>query len=760
MGARGLVAALTIMMSAMAGAQELRLRLDNDCRSCAELPDARAPAPTEAVLGVTVNLEAKGDYLVLVAQDGDILVREEDLPRLGLGAFTGSKTRIDGIDYVSLRSLTALTYALDMDRLVLAIRADARALTGKQLIDLGPKASAYVLRPDPAGSYFNYNVTRTHEGVGSANDFAAELGARVGRFLLSSDAYSTQDPLTGERRTARLSTSLTRDNRETLDRLVIGDFLGVQPGPLASSLRLGGVSFSRRFSIDPYYVRFPGQVVAGTAALPSEVFVYSNGVLVRRERVSPGGFELQNLVNVPGLQLTEVVVRDVLGNEQRISDPFYYSESLLRPGLSEYSFDAGLERRQFGISSADYGRPGFSAFYRKGLTSGLTLGGHAEGLDGRHNFGPAASLGLAQYGVLNLHFAHGGGNAWSAAHSFHSVRWSTNVALKHEERDFTRAAPDAFGTRRYDFAAAASHALTAASGVSLTITATAPWDSVISRSTALGYRRRLTRDLYFSATARHTSGLATNDELLLTFSWHFDAVGMRHLASVQARHDNTGAAGVLQLSGGNPDSEGLLYRVNAEAGGGDAGSHRVLNPLLQWNARRAVFRAETFRDSSTGNDRTQVGVQGGVATVGGEWALSRPVADSFAIVKVGAVPGVRVYANNQPIGTTDNSGTVFVPRLASYFENPIAIEDKDLPVNYIVPRARFIVAPALRSGVLLDFDARAVTAIAGRAAGSTTRKNAAKRVAPSTIAASSRSTGIASNAARSWKIANGTDVDA
>lgn len=715
MDRRGAVAALIALGAAVASAQEpLRLQLDTTCASCAALPDARLPRSTEAMLGVQVNLEAKGDYLVLVAQDGDILVREEDLPRLGLGGLAGQKIRIEGADYVPLRSVTGVSYTLDMDRLVLAIRADPRTLTGRQLIDLGPKASAYVLRPDPAGSYFNYNVTRTHDAVGNANDFAGEAGARLGKFLLSSDAYSMQDPLTGARRSARLSTSLTRDNRETLERLVLGDYLGVQSGPLASSLRLGGVSFSRRFSIDPYYVRFPGQVVAGTAALPSEVFVYSNGVLVRRERVTPGGFELQNLVNVPGLQLTEVVVRDVLGNEQRISDPFYYSESLLRPGLSEYSFDAGVERRQFGIRSADYGKPGFSAFYRRGVSSALTLGGHAEGLDGRGNFGPSASLGVGAFGVVNLHAAHGGGNAWSAAHSFHSVRWSTNVALKREARDFERAAPELLGNRRYDFAAAASHALTAASGVSLTVTAAAPWDGAVSRSTALGYRRRLTRDLYLSATARHTSALSTSSEVLLTLSWHFDAAGMRHLASAQARRDTNGSGGLLQLAGGNPDAEGLVYRVNAEARAGDNGSGNVINPMLQWNARRAVLRAEHFRDSATGNDRTQLGVQGGVATVGGAWALSRPVADSFAIVRVGSLPGVRVYANNQTVGTTDHSGTVFVPRLASYFENPIAIEDKDLPVNYIVPRARFIVAPALRSGVLLDFNARAVTAIAGR----------------------------------------------
>jgi outer membrane usher protein FimD/PapC len=35
-------------------------------------------------------------------------------------------------------------------------------------------------------------------------------------------------------------------------------------------------------------------------------------------------------------------------------------------------------------------------------------------------------------------------------------------------------------------------------------------------------------------------------------------------------------------------------------------------------------------------------------------------------------------------------------------------------VNYLVPKARIVVAPALRSGVLLDFQARAVNALAGR----------------------------------------------
>src|SRR5690606_29798675 len=158
-----------------------------------------------------------------------------------------------------------------------------------------------------------------------------------------------------------------------------------------------------------------------------EVFVCADGVLRRRERVAPGGFELQHLVNLPGLHTTEVVVRDVLGNEQRIVDPYYYSESLLRPGIDEYSFDLGFERQQYGLRSDDYGKPAFAAFYRRGLTPGFTLGGHAEALERRYNFGPSATWSLGLLGVATAAFAVGGterasGRAFSISHAFHSYR--------------------------------------------------------------------------------------------------------------------------------------------------------------------------------------------------------------------------------------------------------------------------------------------------------------------------------------------------
>lgn len=697
----------------------LRLKLDSECRSCAAL-DERLPAAADAIVPVQVNLEPKGDYVVLLTQADEVLLREEDARALGLPDAGAPRIVRAGRRYLSLGTMPGVRFSFDRDTLALSIRVDPGALGRRQAIDLGPQRAANVRRPPPAGAFFNYNVVQSGgSATPSALEGAGELGARLGDFLVTSDGYAFRDPGTGRTRAARLSTTVARDDRETLQRLALGDFISVPTTNLGSSLRLGGLSFSRRFGIDPYYVRFPGQLVSGTATLPSEVLVYSNGVLIRRDRVSPGAFELQNIVNVPGLHVTEVVVRDVLGNEQRIVDPFYFTESLLRPGLDEYSFDAGLERRQFGLRSSAYGGLGYSMFYRRGVQGGLTLGAYAEGLERRRNFGPSVTAGLGALGVvsgaLGLSAAPAGsGSALSLQHSFQSTRAASSLALRAEDRGFVRALPDPLGPRRYDLSAALSYAVTPASGVSFGLTSSAYWQGPSARSASLGYRMRATRDLYLAAILRRTSGALAATELQFTATWSLELGGQRALASGQLTSGGGRTSQLAQLSGGNPDSEGLVYRVNLEQRRQPDSTQRTLNPLFQYNFPHAIVRAESFHTSPGGTERTQLGVQGGIATIEGHWALTRPVTDSFAIVKVDALPGIRVYANNQLIGRTGGSGTLFVPRLASYFENPVAIEDKDLPLNAIVPEVRTIVSPALRSGMLIDFQARFVSAISAR----------------------------------------------
>ncbi|WP_431260641.1 hypothetical protein ACQ86G_11325 [Roseateles chitinivorans] len=62
------------------------------------------------------------------------------------------------------------------------------------------------------------------------------------------------------------------------------------------------------------------------------------------------------------------MVRDLLGREQIVVQPYYISPSLLKPGLSAYSVEAGWLRLNYGIDSNRYGRAVLAGTWRNGLT--------------------------------------------------------------------------------------------------------------------------------------------------------------------------------------------------------------------------------------------------------------------------------------------------------------------------------------------------------------------------------------------------------
>ena len=95
-------------------------------------------------------------------------------------------------------------------------------------------------------------------------------------------------------------------------------------------------------------------------------------------------------------------------------------------------------------------------------------------------------------------------------------------------------------------------------------------------------------------------------------------------------------------------------------------------------------------------------------------AFSRPVTDSFGLVDVGELEGVRVYQSAEEIGRTDAHGRVFLPNLGSYVANRVAIDDRDIPVEYSIENKELNIAPALRSGALIHFDVGRVQAMTGK----------------------------------------------
>lgn len=337
--------------------------------------------PVEMILSVVVNGEKKGEFFVRRSEDGDMLIRPEDLGAVGLKDVAGKVETIDGTQYLSLRSIAGVSVVFVERTLTLEVVADPRLLP-KRTIDFTPERRKTVLYPKDPSAFLNYGVNFTEGTLPGARDVSvtAQLGVRPGDVLFLSDA--SYDRSSATERFVRLQTSATYDWRKEMRRLVAGDFFA-SSGELGSTLNLGGVSVSRVFRIDPYFIGYPLADFSGVVALPSDAEIFINGARVRTEKLAPGGFELKNISYFGGVGDVVVVIKDPFGREQRISYPFYFTDAILREGLHEYSYNAGAQRKEFGVESNRYGGAAFSAFHRYGASDRLTVGLRAEGADGQ-----------------------------------------------------------------------------------------------------------------------------------------------------------------------------------------------------------------------------------------------------------------------------------------------------------------------------------------------------------------------------------------
>ena len=92
---------------------------------------------------------------------------------------------------------------------------------------------------------------------------------------------------------------------------------------------------------------------------------------------------------------------------------------------------------------------------------------------------------------------------------------------------------------------------------------------------------------------------------------------------------------------------------------------------------------------------------------------TRPVQDSFALVRVPGVENVRVYSSNIVVGRTDSNGDLLVPNLLSYYGNRLSIEDRDIPLSYEVAAVEKTIAPPYRGGAFVEFPVRQIRSVTG-----------------------------------------------
>ena len=609
----------------------------------------------------------------------------------------GESVRLaDGRPGYALEAIPGADYKLDRSRLTLAIAAPAAAFDSTVLALSGKGASPATT---PPGFYLNYDLSATR-----AQDTQTSYGAivegvafsRWGAFVTSGALRHDFGPLTS----VRLDTYWRTDFPERMESLVIGDTIG-SGGVWSRPVRFGGVRYARDFTLAPGYITYPMPSIGGSAALPSTVDVLINNQRTSSSQVQPGPFELTNVPIVTGAGSMQVVVRDMLGRETVINQSYYVAPQLLAKGLSDFSYEAGAFRLNYGTQSNDYGTAFGAGTYRRGLSDTVTGELRGEVQRDRTAAGAAVAVVVGELGVVAL----GGGYAVSdgergghyvASAQRTTVNGGASVAWEHFDQGYRQFGSTAAEIRPKDqFVAGGGIAAGYGINVGLNYTRRTAWDSDnfslvgANVGVALPWNAYLT--LYVNKQFEGGQGWSGGLTLIVPID------DRRIFAASSARDAKGNWVDTIQATQSVPAGPGWGWRVTAS----DSEAQRV-----QMGAVVNTNYAQLTADANAGNDNNavRVGANGSLGWLQGMAFASRRIDQgAFAVVKVGDLEGVPVSLSNQVVATTGDDGRALVTGLLPYQLNQLTVNPDQLPMGVDIRGVRETVVPYARSGAFIEF---------------------------------------------------------
>ncbi|MCC8377310.1 MAG: fimbria/pilus outer membrane usher protein [Rickettsia endosymbiont of Graphium doson] len=406
-----------------------------------------------------------------------------------------------------------------------------------------------------------------------------------------------------------------------------------------------------------------------------------------------------------------VKTQDITGKIETITIPYYAAPSLLRPGLSDFSYETGFQRQNFTIKSNDYKYLILNTDYMFGINDYLTSGGHFEFLKNNGTVGTTSNFKIGNYGVAGVSLASniknfGHSQRVNCGYTYESEYFDFNSNLDWNNknyRDVYNYPNKTYSNLRYQISASYGDGDIGNISVNfLTYAIKGTLKNKRSNIISITYQKNITKRGVLNFTIgtdlknRHTGNFA-----YLSFNLNLD--NNRSVSLIDSYQNNYH---IKQLGFSSPISSNMGWGYSANLIKAKSTNYNV---QVNRNGEHNDMGLYLYKnDTST---TKQFNIQGSVVSIDKNYYMTRPITGGIALVKVSDMKDVGVYNNNQLVGYTDDKGKILIPNVTPYIPSEIRLDDEKLPLNAEFSDIALNIAPKTKSAVKLDFGIKIVRSV-------------------------------------------------
>ncbi|MNR85787.1 putative outer membrane usher protein ElfC precursor [compost metagenome] len=647
------------------------------------------------IVNVWLNgVDRNTETILIMTKDGEY-VECKTLEELGVNStkFVKNQTK------VGFCLMHGLDVKFQKDDALQAIKIDLPASYFKDT-----NYENFIITPSKAdfGGFLNYDYFYSKDDYSTDLNAYSEIGIFKDYWMLNNSVLYRDSPDEGENQFLRVSSLFELEFPDKYLKLRVGDTTSIY-NSLLNSFRYGGISFGTNYTDRPDFVYWNMPALQGSAALPSTVDLYINGVNLYKQSITPGNYSLQTGATIDQAGDAKIVVEDILGNQTVRSFPIYISSQLLRVGLNEYDVSLGKLRYNYDEDDSDY-RDFFSkVYFRRGVAASTTLGFDATYSGEVSNLSFLWTQGISKFALLDTAYAvsdYNGdvGYAISASVSRNFGNWSFGLNTRYYTEEFQQLGFDEydFNTKMSNLAYVSFSNLKYVDGLNISYVDnknynTDGFDSIDSQIINIGVQKIITRNLY--ASLNYFKNFEDGDNslnVMLSYNW-----GSR--GNIDLEHSTDDGETVLSYSNNSTLQNGFDYSVAVAHMDSDVNFHGF--GLYKTNI--GDFRASY--DEYENNKVVQAQYQGALVWLGNKVSMTKYVDNAFALVHVDGMKDIDVFRSLSVVGQTNKDGYLFVHDIIPYINYDISYNQDQLPLDYSFDNSSQKLSALNQRGYILDF---------------------------------------------------------